>query len=57
VSAHVPRDQEEVRGFRRKCPEVHGKVVDFMTHSIEDGPLYFSVGFPRAIPVIQEPIQ
>ncbi len=32
-------------GFRRRCPEVHGKVVDFITHSIEDGTLYFSVRF------------
>src|SRR5713101_6333553 len=32
-------------GFRRRYPEVHGKVVDFITHSIEDGMLYFSVRF------------
>lgn len=32
-------------GFRRRYPEVHGKVVDFITHSIEDGTLYFSVRF------------
>jgi len=31
--------------FRRRYPEVHGKVVDFITHSIEDGMLYFSVRF------------
>jgi len=31
--------------FRRRYPEVHGKVVDFITHSIEDGTLYFSVRF------------
>src|SRR5215472_7963731 len=31
--------------FRRKYPEVHGKVVDFITNSIEDGMLYFSVRF------------
>ena len=31
--------------FRRRYPEVHGKVVDFLTHSIEDGTLYFSVRF------------
>jgi hypothetical protein len=31
--------------FRRKYPEVHGKVVDFITNSIEDGMLYFTVGF------------
>src|SRR6266404_5138817 len=32
-------------GFRRRYPEVHGKVVDFITHSIEDGTLYFSLRF------------
>ena len=31
--------------FRRRYPEVHGKVVDFITHSIEDGTHYFSVRF------------
>jgi hypothetical protein len=31
--------------FRRRYPEVHGKVVDFITHSMEDGTLYFSVRF------------
>ena len=31
--------------FRRRYPEIHGKAVDFITHSIEDGTLYFSVRF------------
>jgi hypothetical protein len=31
--------------FRRRYPEMHGKIVDFITHSIEDGTLYFSVRF------------
>jgi hypothetical protein len=31
--------------FRTRYSEVHGKVVDFITHSIEDGTLYFSVRF------------
>jgi hypothetical protein len=31
--------------FRRRYPEIHGKVVDFITHSIEDGTLYFTVRF------------
>ena len=31
--------------FRRKYPQVHGKVVDFITNSIEDGMLYFTVRF------------
>ena len=32
-------------GLRRRHPEVHGRVVDFITHSIEDGALYFTVRF------------
>lgn len=31
--------------LRERYPEVHGKVVDFVTHSIEDGTLYFGVRF------------
>jgi hypothetical protein len=31
--------------LRRRYPEVHGRVVDFITHSIEDGTLYFTVRF------------
>ncbi len=31
--------------FRRRYPEVHGRVVDFITHCIEDGTLYVSVRF------------
>ena len=27
------------------CPEVHGKVVDFITHGVSDGTLYVSVRF------------
>lgn len=30
---------------RRKYLEVHGKVVDFITHTIDDGTLYFTVRF------------
>jgi hypothetical protein len=36
--------QREER-LRRKYPEVHGKVVDFITHTIADGTLYFTVRF------------
>jgi hypothetical protein len=32
--------QQEERLLRRKYPEVHGKVVDFITHIIDDGTLY-----------------
>src|SRR5215468_10174755 len=31
--------------LRRKYPEVHGKVVHFITHTIDDGTLYFTVRF------------
>jgi hypothetical protein len=31
--------------LRTVYPEVHGKVVDFITHTITDGTLYFSVHF------------
>ncbi|MGH9686527.1 MAG: hypothetical protein ACRD5K_05485 [Candidatus Acidiferrales bacterium] len=31
--------------FRRKYPEVRGKVVDFITQSIEDGTLYIGIRF------------
>ena len=31
--------------LRRRYPEVHGKIVDFISHSIEDGTLYFTVRF------------
>ena len=34
----------EVR-LRRKYREVHGEVVDFITHTIDDGTLYFTVHF------------
>lgn len=37
--------KKKYAGFRRKYPEVHGKVVDFITNSIEDGMLCFSVRF------------
>jgi len=30
---------------RKKYPEVRGKVVDYITHSIDDGTLYFSIWF------------
>ena len=31
--------------LRRRYPEVHGKVVDFISHSVEDGTLYVTVRF------------
>ena len=34
-----------LRTRRKKYPEVRGKVVDYITHSIDDGTLYFSIWF------------
>lgn len=31
--------------LRHKYPEVHGRVVDFISNSVEDGTLYFAVRF------------
>jgi hypothetical protein len=31
--------------LRKRYPEDHGKVVDFISHSIEDGTLFFTVRF------------
>ena len=31
--------------LRKKYPEVHGKVVDFINNTVEDGTLYFNVRF------------
>jgi hypothetical protein len=39
------RVKKKYERFRKRYPEVHGKVVDFITHSIEDGTLYFSGRF------------
>jgi hypothetical protein len=39
------RSEQREERLRRKYPEVHGKVVDFITHTIDDGTLYFTVRF------------
>ena len=39
------RSKQREERLRRKYPEVHGKVVDFITHTIDDGMLYFTVRF------------
>lgn len=31
--------------LRKRYPEVHGRVVDYVSHSIDDGTLFFSVAF------------
>jgi uncharacterized damage-inducible protein DinB len=47
--------------LRKVYPEVHGKVVDYITHTVTDGTLYFSVRFKDkktfrfAIPVACSP--
>ena len=39
------RIKKHHKRLREKYPEVHGKVVDFITHTIDDGTLYFTVRF------------
>jgi hypothetical protein len=31
--------------LRKKYPAVHGKFVDFISHTVEDGTLYFTIRF------------
>ena len=42
IAKRTKQRQEELR---KTYPEVHGKVMDFITHTIDDGTLYFSVRF------------
>jgi hypothetical protein len=37
------RSKQREERLRKKYSEVHGKVVDFITHTIDDGTLYFTV--------------
>src|SRR6202007_2052216 len=37
--------RKEREQLRKVYPEVHGKVVDFISHTVTDGILYFSVRF------------
>jgi len=39
------RSKAGEKRLRGKYPEVHGMVVDFITHTIDDGTLYFTVHF------------
>jgi ribosomal protein L9 len=39
---HIKKRQERQRKI---YPEIHGKVVDFITHTVTDGTLYVSVRF------------
>jgi hypothetical protein len=42
IAKRTKQRQEELR---KRYPEVHGKVVDFITHTLDDGTLYFTVRF------------
>jgi hypothetical protein len=42
IAKLVKKRQEQLR---KRYPEVHGKVVDFIAHTIDDGTLYFTVHF------------
>lgn len=42
IAQRIRKRNERLRG---RFPEVHGKVVDFIDQSIEDGSLYISVRF------------
>jgi hypothetical protein len=37
------RVEKRYEQLRKRYPEVHGKVVDFISHTVEDGTLYLSV--------------
>ena len=39
------RIKKRYEKLRKVYPEVHGKAVDFITHIIDDGTLYFTVRF------------
>jgi len=39
------RSRQREERLRRKYREVHGKVVDFITHTIDNGTLYLTVRF------------
>jgi len=39
------RIKKRHEALRRRYPELHGKVVDFINNSIEDGTIYVSVRF------------
>jgi hypothetical protein len=41
----VNRLTKRYERLREKYPEVHGKVVDFVSNSVDDGTLYFTIGF------------
>lgn len=45
-NAHSVRQAERREDrLRARYPEVHGKIVDFISHEVQDGTLYFTVWF------------
>lgn len=42
ISKHIKKRHASLR---KSYPEIHGKIVDFITHGVEDGTLYFSIHF------------
>ena len=45
ASAREQRVTRHHEQLRAQYPELHGKVVDFIHHGVEDGGLYFTVRF------------
>jgi hypothetical protein len=53
INPITPKERKKLRKLmkkrlamrRKKYPELRGRVVDYITHSIEDGTLYFTVRF------------
>ena len=45
-SAHSVRQPERRKDrLRARYPEVRGKIVDFISHEVQDGTLYFTIWF------------
>jgi hypothetical protein len=42
IAKRIKKEREKLRNL---YPEVHGKVVDFISHTVTDGTLYVSVRF------------
>jgi hypothetical protein len=42
IAKRIKKEREQIR---KVYPEVHGKAVDFITHTVTDGTLYVSVRF------------
>jgi len=42
IAKRIKKEREKLRNL---YPEVHGKVVDFISHTVTDGTLYVSIRF------------